>query len=216
MPSAETVRQLDSLEVNGSRALIICDVDEVIVHFIKGFESYLQRHSLWLDPASFALNGNIRTIADNEPVSTGRVGEVLAGFFQSETATLEPIEGAVDSLNRLSGLADIVLLSNLPHSAYKARRENLDRNNLKFPLISNEGPKGPAVAKITASLSQPVFFIDDISTYLLSVHEYCPEVELIHFMQDARFARFVEPMKQARLRTDNWHDIEQFIHKQLV
>jgi hypothetical protein len=216
MPSAETARQLDSLVLDCSRALIICDVDEVIVHFIKGFENYLQRQGLWLDPASFALNGNIKNKSDNQPVPSDQVGKILAGFFQSETATLEPVSGAVEALNRLSDIAEIVLLSNLPHSAYDARRQNLDNNNLNFPLISNEGPKGPAVARMTGEQQRPVFFIDDISTYLLSVHEYCPDVRLIHFLQDPRFAKFVSPLKQARLRTDSWRDIEQFIYGELI
>ena len=45
----------------------------------------------------------------------------------------------------LARAADVVLLTNLPHSAGDHRRENLAGHGLNFPVVTNSGPKGPAI-----------------------------------------------------------------------
>jgi len=215
MPSTETKRQIDLLALSRQKPLIICDVDEVIVHFIKGLESFLARHDLWLDPASFALNGNIKTIIENKPVSGEKVGELLTLFFQEDTRKLQPIEGSITALRALAANADVVLLSNLPHEAYEDRLVNLKGHGLDFPLVSNRGPKGPAVERLTTRHQAPVFFIDDIGHYLTSVYDHCPHVHLIHFTQDERFSRHAKKLPVEHLRTDNWHDVEAHIRLKL-
>ena len=207
-PSTETSRQINLLSLAREQPLIICDVDEVIVHFIKGLEAFLSQRDLWLDPASFALNGNIKTVADNIVVETAEVGNLLTSFFRYETKKLQPIAGSINALQSLAQNAGIVLLSNVPHEAYEDRQANLSDHGLDFPLISNKGPKGPAVQQLIAGHQAPVFFIDDIGHYLTSVYEYCPEVHLIHFMQDKRFSRHAKELVHEHYKTDNWRDVE--------
>ena len=66
MISEITQGQLATLRFTG-RPLVICDVDEVIVHFTRDFEDYIGLHGLWLDTSSFALNGNVRYRETNAP-----------------------------------------------------------------------------------------------------------------------------------------------------
>jgi len=215
MPSIETRQQIERLQFPSERPLIICDVDEVIVHFIKGLESFLAKHDLWLDPASFALNGNIKTITDNIPVEGDRVGSLLAAFFSEETIKLQPIDGSIVALQSLAQNTDIVLLSNVPHEAYNDRQENLKGHGLDFPLVSNRGPKGPAARLLTEKHQAPVFFIDDIGHYLSSVNDYCPDVHLVHFLQDGPFSKHAKVLTFDHYRTNNWTDVEAHIRLKL-
>lgn len=190
------------------RPLLICDVDEVVVHFLKGLEAYLDQQGLWLDPASFALNGNIRYRDGNAPLPGHELGRLLMDFFAARTRHLEAIDGAAAALAAISQHADIVMLTNLPDEFRADRIANLAAHGIAFPVVTNEGPKGPAVSAIAAGRRAPVVFIDDNHGYLASARDHSPEVHLVHFLQDHRFGRHVEHFDYMSLRTDNWQEAE--------
>jgi len=189
------------------RPLVICDVDEVLVHFLKGFEAYLGDYGYLLEPASFALNGNILDRQSRRAAEAAMVGTLLNGFFAERTAILEPVPFAAEALRDLSRHAEIVLLSNLPEVYREARLSNLSRHGYDYPLVLNEGGKGPAVKRIAARRRAPVIFIDDIPSYLASAYEHAPQSHLIHFMLDERFARHVPAMDFLSLTTNNWQQV---------
>ena len=191
-----------------SRPLIICDVDEVVVHFLKGLEDFLDQRGLWLDPASFALNGNIRRKAGNDALNGSEIGPLLMDFFAARTRHLDAIPGAVPALLGLAEVADIVMLTNLPGQFRVDRIANLAGHGIDFPVITNEGPKGPAIATLAADRRAPVIFIDDNHGYLASARDHRHDVHLVHFLQDERFARHVGHFDYMSLRTDNWADAE--------
>jgi hypothetical protein len=210
------IRQTAELDLDPATPLLLCDVDEVVVHFLKGLESWLDRHDLWLDPASFALNGNIKHKGSNEPLVEEGVGEVLMNFFDQCTHELEPIEGAKESLEALSQGAEVVMLTNLPARFREARIRNLRGHGLEFPVITNSGLKGPAVAAIAGAHTAPVAFIDDHAGYLESAADHLPTANLVHFMQDERFGRHVDHKPFIHHRTDNWADAENFLSSVLT
>ena len=203
MISDITLSQIEDLRFTG-RPLVICDVDEVVVHFTRDLEAYMARDGLWLDMASFALNGNIRHIGDNRPATDERVSELIADFFIDRTRHMEPIDGAIDSLLHIGEHADVVMLTNLPHSSGGHRRENLNAHGLQFPVVTNAGPKGPAIVEMVNRSSQQAVFIDDHPAYIASSYEHAPHVHLVHFMHDERFARHIEPVDYVSLRTASW------------
>ncbi len=203
-PAEPTQLQIAELRLDRAKPLIICDVDEVVVHFIAGLERYLQRNDLWLDPASFALNGNIKHNRSGAPVTTDELRGHFTAFFDQEIHRLDPIDGAATSLSAMAGRASIVMLTNLPDRYRTARMENLARHGMPYPVITNQGPKGPAVRAITSGHDAPIVFIDDIPNYLRSVHDHCPQVHLVHFMQDKRFGRHSPKLDYVSLRADNW------------
>jgi hypothetical protein len=137
-----TREQILQLELDPQRPLLLCDVDEVVVHFLRGLENWLDRNGLWLDPASFALNGNIRHKSGNEPLAEDRIGPALMSFFEEETARLDMIDGAASALEKLSTHGDIVMLTNLPSRFRDARIANLRSHGIEFPVVTNSGPKG--------------------------------------------------------------------------
>lgn len=186
------------------RPLVICDVDEVVVHFTKGFETYLDERGLWLDTSSFALNGNIRHREGGNAAADEHVAHLIADFFDSRTRHMEAIDGAVEALLHIGEIADVVLLTNLPHSAGDHRRENLAEHGLTYPVITNSGPKGPAIEHLADQVRKPVVFIDDSPAFIASAYDHAPDVHLVHFLHDQRFARHVAPLDFVSLRTGSW------------
>ncbi len=204
MISDITLGQLETLTFTG-RPLVICDVDEVIVHFTRDFESYIGLEDLWIDFSSFALNGNIRCRKTGVPAEDERVARLIDRFFEERTRHMEPIDGAIESLLHIGETADVVLLTNLPHSAGDHRRANLRDHGLPFPVVTNSGPKGPAISDLLRRARQnSAVFIDDSPSYLASAYEHAPEVQLVHFLHDERFARHIAPLDYVSLRTGQW------------
>lgn len=206
MISEITQSQLEGLTLSGRRPLVICDVDEVIVHFTRDFEDYIGLHGLWLDTASFALNGNIRHRETNAPAPDSQVADLIGSFFEDRTRHMQTIDGAIESLLAFGERADVVLLTNLPHTAGDHRRENLKSHGLPYPVVTNSGPKGPAIRDLAARAVGPTVFIDDSPAFIASAHEHAPEVHLIHFLHDERFARHIEPLGFVSLRTAHWDE----------
>lgn len=208
MPSSFTRAQIEALSLSRQGPLLICDVDEVVVHFISAFEAFLEAQGLWLDFEGFALAGNVRHIETGESISAEAVHELVHGFFAARTRTQELIPGSVEALNRLSDLAEIVMLTNLPGDFRQERIDNLLGHGLSHPVVVNSGPKGPAVRLLADNHPGPVIFIDDSPSYLASVHEHNPDCHLIHFLQDVRLQKVVEPMPWLSLRTADWAEVE--------
>lgn len=208
-------RQIDALELQRNRPLIICDVDEVVVHFIKSLEAHLDEQGCWLDTSSFALNGNIRLKSSNQPVSTKRVGELLYGCFDDHTHQMDMINGAATALTELDAVAEVVMLTNLPEHYLEQRTLNLRGHGIHYPVVANTGQKGPAVEALIEELSHDVFFIDDSPSNIKSVYDWCPDTHLIHFIPDERFGRHITSIESVALRTDNWADTHRFIHEKI-
>jgi hypothetical protein len=203
--SDTTRAQIEGLTF-GNRPLVICDVDEVVVHFTRDFETYISAHGLWLDPASFALSGNIRHRHDQSPADDVLIMDLVSRYFADRTLHQEPIEGAVDALLEIGETATVVMLTNLPHSSGDHRRQNLANHGLPFPVVTNSGPKGPAIAELVRRSGQLAVFIDDSPSFIASAYDHAPEVHLVHFLHDERFARHVEPVNYVSLRTDSWDE----------
>ncbi len=203
-----TASQIAQLSINPHRPLVICDVDEVIVHFTREFEEFLDSKGMELDFSTLTHSFAVSRFKHNrEPVGPIETGKVVDAFFAERTLGMKTIEGAIDSLNSFARHADIVMLTNLPHEAGNDRRKNLESHGLNFPVITNSGPKGPAIARIAAQVSAPVVFIDDSPGFITSAFEHAPNVHLIHFVHDERFGRMVTPLEFVSLRTDNWRDL---------
>jgi hypothetical protein len=205
-----TKGQLATLNFTG-RPLVICDVDEVIVHFTRDFETFIGERGLWLDTSSFAINGNIRSRDDGTAAPDEHVALLISDFFDERTRHLEPIEGAIEALLHIGETADVVLLTNLPHSAGDQRRENLAMHGLGYPVVTNSGPKGPAISHLASLTRKPAVFIDDSPSFIQSAYDHAPGVSLVHFLHDERFARHIEPLDYVSLRAGSWNEAKPHI-----
>lgn len=202
-----TLAQIAALDLDPARPLVVCDVDEVTVEFLKGFEAWLDEHDLWLDAGSFALNGNVKRRLTHEPVPHADVGALLDGFFANRARHLEAVAGAAETLAALAAAADIVMLTNIPEAYRDDRIANLAGHGIPYPVVANAGPKGPAVTELAKRHTAPVAFIDDIPSYLASVRDHRPETRLVHFMQDRRFARHAGPLDYVHVTAATWADL---------
>lgn len=206
MISDVTIAQLGQLSLSSHRPLVICDVDEVVVHFTSALEQYLGRRDLRLDTSSFALNGNVRRMGTDEPVANEAVAELIDDFFHQHTAELDAIDGAIAALHDLARDSSVVMLTNLPHHARDKRIDNLRGHGLDFPVVTNSGPKGPAIRHLADQTREAVVFVDDSPGFIASARQHAPEVHLVHFLHDERFARHIEPFDYVSLRTASWDE----------
>jgi len=215
MLSDLTRDQIAGLSLARRDRLVICDVDEVVVHFTRALEAYLGERDLFLDTSSFALNGNIRRRDGNAAVAMTEIGQLIDDFFIARTRHLEPIDGAIASLIEIGDHANVVMLSNLPHHSAEARRENLRAHGIDFPLITNSGPKGPAIKTLASMVDGPVVFIDDSPSFIASAYEHAPHARLVHFLHDDRFARHLPSLDYVSLRTASWDEARPHIITEL-
>ena len=50
-------------------------------------------------------------------------------------------------------------------------------------------------------------FIDDSPGFTTSAFQHAPDVHLIHFLHDERYARLVPPLDFVSLRTHTWEEV---------
>ncbi len=208
MISEQTQQQLSALKISSTKPLLISDVDEVIVHFIKEFEEFIGKLGLGLKPGNPAEPYHVFDLKSGLAISAASGFELVNEFFVRHTRSMKAIDGAIEGLNWLSKHATIVMLTNLPHFAGDDRRANLAMLGVDFPVITNSGPKGPALREIASRTNAPVVFIDDSQHFIQSAYDHAPDVHLIHFLHDERFSKFVPELDFVSLRSDNWHGIK--------
>ena len=93
---------------------------------------------------------------------------------------------------------------------------HIGRHGLRYPAIVNEGPKGPAVARLIEGHEDHVFFLDDAPDNLRSVACHVPHAHLIHFIADARFEALCETVEEVHLRTRSWRDARAFVEARIA
>ena len=211
MISESTQKQLDGLSIDTKAPLLICDVDDVVVHFLRAFETYIDDRQHYLELTGFALNGAVKHRDSGQAAGAETVSLLVDQFFADRTAHLEPVEGAVAALQGIAGAASVVMLTNLPHHARDKRIENLKKLGLDFPVITNSGPKGPAIKHLSERTSGRAMFIDDSPGFVSSSHQFAPHVAITHFLHDQRLAKHHKPFTFVSLTTDNWHDARRHI-----
>ncbi len=207
----EVMDQIRALQFSDNK-LIICDVDEVILHLIRHLEDYLHQRDLMFLNHEYRLTGNIARAADRGVLSADEVRSHLLTFFDEISHAQDLVDGADQALATLAEHWDIVLLTNLPGSHNKPAREKLLASmGVPFPVVTNSGPKGGAVAALAANRSGPVVFIDDSPTNHSSVQASLPSSIQIQFIADRRFLKSAEPDGHIDLLTGDWQETAAFI-----
>ncbi len=150
--------QIARLALETDRPLIICDADEVLVHFVGPLSAFLEENGARLVLESFRLFGNIRHGQTGEPLEKAPALALLDRFFSERVAECPPVAGAAAALEELSERAEIVVLTNVPIHARAARAAALSDQGMAYPLIANAGAKGPAVSALSEKRRGPVIF----------------------------------------------------------
>ena len=59
-------KQISKATLFKNKPLLITDADEVLLNFVKCFETYLEKKGFWYDLTSYALFGNIKQKGTDE------------------------------------------------------------------------------------------------------------------------------------------------------
>ncbi|UVK36710.1 hypothetical protein LHFGNBLO_003668 [Mesorhizobium sp. AR10] len=201
----ETARQIEEL-ASDDRPLLVLDVDDVVLEFIRPFPHFLQSRGFGLTMASFRLTGNIAETANGRLIEQPEVTALLGEFFDAQAEWQSVTDGAADALASLGGRAEIVLLTAMPHRHRAVRRAHLDALGLPYPLLTTEMAKGPAVAKLRGGKGRPVAFVDDQPSNLISARSSVADAHLFHLMADNSLRAFLPPAPDDIVSVEDWRE----------
>ena len=205
-----TLKQLNGLGYSGNgaqihkRPLLICDVDEVILHLVDPFVEVLQERGFELKSHSFKLTGNVYHKDTGAEATQEEVWAGLTQLFQEQNHRQGIVEGAIDGLKGLSEQIDIVFLTNMPHEFRNIRQNYLSANGMDYPLITNTGSKVPAIEIIQSHSNHPIGFIDDTPKNLDQVRDGVAKIQLFHFMANEQFREMAGDIEGAHFSTGHW------------
>ncbi|MEB2846081.1 hypothetical protein GAO09_19860 [Rhizobiales bacterium RZME27] len=197
--------------VVSDRPLVVCDVDDVVLHFAAPFQEFLLAQGHEFLPRSFNLMGNIVASDTRLEVDIAGVYRLIGAFFEAQESWQLPIEEVVQTLEALSADADVVFLTAMPPLYSQQRRRLLDRLGLAFPLIASEEPKGPMMRRLNAERIFPTTFIDDMAHNLHSVRTHMPDSLLIHMMPDSALHLMAPKPQDDIVRARDWRHAEELI-----
>ncbi len=192
-----------------SRPLLISDCDEVLLHMVAPFRDWLAESQ----GVIFKMEGNnfanaMRWEESGEAVGERDIWRLLGGFFDTEMYRQKPIAGAIESINTIAEHAEVVILTNLTDEREQTRVRQLADHGLNARVFTNQGPKGPALARIIEEY-QPsrAIFIDDLPQHHESVAQDVPHVQRLHLCGEPMLAPHIDCAYEAghaHARIDQW------------
>lgn len=188
-----------------SKPLLITDCDEVLLHMVSHFQSWLRE----AHDCDFAIERAFAEPLMRNGVALPRedIWGLLDGFFQTEMKRQTLVPGARAALDTLSASADIVVLTNLGHNFNKARSVQLAGHGIVHRVETNQGGKGDPVARLVAEFDPSVtVFVDDLGQHHASVAKAAPDVFRLHMIAEPIMAQVTPPAPDAHARIDDWAD----------
>lgn len=192
-----------------TKPLLISDCDEVLLYMVAPFRDWLAEGQ----GVTFKMEGNnfanaMRWTDSGEVVGEKDIWRLLGGFFDTEMHRQNPIAGAIESINTIAENADVVILTNLTDERQAMRTEQLAKHGLHARVFTNQGPKGPALARIVEEY-QPstTIFIDDLPQHHQSVSVDVPQVKRLHLCGEPMLAPHIDCAHEAghaHARIDEW------------
>jgi hypothetical protein len=198
---------ISDLRLDPARPLLLVDVDEVLAMFIHGFERYLAGHGLEMRLNRFAIFQNIFRPGEETHLDIAEGQKLFNLFFEKDVEDIEPAPGAREALAALARDASVVILTNAPPQAREPRARWLVRHGFDYPFVINAGPKGPAVAAISAMTTGKAAFIDDLLPNLDSVAQAAPAVATFQMVADRRLRPLAFTAPERHPRFDDWPDL---------
>jgi len=194
-----------------TRPLLICDCDEVLLHMVRHFGTWLrERHDIVFahETGSFTA----MTYADGRAVEHERIWGMLDEFFPAEMERQTLVPGAAETLAAIAKQADIVILTNLGDHCRDHRITQLAAHGINHRVETNRGGKGDPVARLVAEYGDPVtVFVDDLPVHHESVAKHAPGVHRLHLVAEPAMAHNVPPAPFAHARIDDWEDARGWI-----
>lgn len=214
--SPETLKQLRAVPIIYGRPLIAVDADEVLVHFVPHLDRYIRTLGFEMRLVTYQLEGSMFPVGSDDPLPFDACIGLINRFFEAETLNQQAVPGAVQALDRMSGWAQIVVLTNVPRHATEARRQNLTSLGIPYPLVVNSGGKGRAMAWLAAQAGAPCGFVDDSVKQVESVAKHADQTCRIHFAHADFIARIFPECAFATEQARNWNETEAILKRTLA
>ena len=202
-----TKKQISNLNIDPNLPLMIFDADEVLVHFAEPFATYIKKHNHRLHLTGYRLDNAIKKADTDEVADPDTAKDLVWGFINEETKSQPAAKGAPQALKKLQAYAQIIIFSNVPHSVHDDRVANLKSLNMDYPLISNEGMKGPAVKEILRNHKAQSFFIDDNPYQVESVYNDNQQTVCVHFSVCDLVKPYMPKAVGASIEPTSWEDL---------
>ena len=202
-----TKKQISGLNIDPTLPLMIFDADEVLVHFAEPFSNYLKKHNHRLHLTGYRLDNAIKKSETDDVADPDTAKDLVWGFINEETKNQPAAKGAPEALKKLQEYAQIIILSNVPYSVHDDRVLNLKNIGMDYPLISNEGMKGPAVKEILKDHKAESFFIDDNPYQVESVYNDNQETVCVHFSVCDLVKPYMPKAVGASIEPTSWDDL---------
>jgi hypothetical protein len=201
----ETLRQMEDLS-HDDRPLLVLDVDDVLLDFIKPFPRYLEGRGYRLNLDNFHLHGNVIELASGVAAEPATVSELIDAFFVAQSDWQQITKGAAEALAYIGDRAEIILLTAMPHRHRASRVAHLQGLGWTYPLLTTEMAKGPAIERLRGPSMRPVAFVDDQPRNLFSAMERVPDAHLFHLMADNSLRTLLPPPPPGAHVVDDWHE----------
>ncbi|MFL2799963.1 MAG: hypothetical protein ACJZ8K_00730 [Paracoccaceae bacterium] len=202
-----TKKQISGLNLDPTLPLMIFDADEVLVHFAEPFATYLKKHNHRLHLTGYRLDNAIKNAQTDAVADPDTAKDLVWGFINEETKNQPAAKGAPQALKKLRELAQIIILSNVPYTVHDDRVTNLKNIGMDYPLISNEGMKGPAVKEILKNHKAESFFIDDNPYQVESVYNDNQDTVCVHFSVCDLVKPYMPKAVGASIEPSSWNDL---------
>ncbi len=211
----QVMAQLRALPIEPGRPLLAVDADEVLVYLAEHLTRYLPTIGFRMLLTHYQLEGSIFPADSDIPVGFDDCLRLIDRFFNDETLNQQALPGAVGALERLSTLAQIIVLTNVPRHARDLRRQNLAALGMGYPMVENAGGKGRALCWIAARVAAPVMFIDDSPKQHESAARRAPDITRIHFVGATHLRRILPESPAAHHRAEDWEACEALVRREL-
>ena len=210
---ADTFTQIENLLVDPLKPLLIVDADEVLVLFASHFSTFLRKLGWDLKLKGYRLDDAIINLDDGHIANTATYQNLISSFIRQETKRQPEAIGASKVLNNFQPRANIVILTNVPNTSYMDRVTNLKNHNMRYPIISNIGPKGPALSKLKKLTNNICIFIDDNPFQINSAAQHVPDCYRFHFTACDIVKKTMPVSEGATHRPNTWPEIEKLLNK---
>lgn len=199
------------------RPLLICDCDEVLLHMVRHFGTWVgEAHDL-----DFELQGGDFATAlkrrDGGTLAREEMWALLDGFFPHEMARQTLVPHAREALAEIARAANVVILTNLQDHCRDARIAQLADHGIVHEVRCNQGGKGEPVARLVAEYGASVaVFVDDLAVHHASVARHTPSVHRLHMVSEPTLAPSIPPAPDAHARIDDWRDAVVWIEQRFA
>jgi hypothetical protein len=201
-----------------SRPLLITDCDEVLLHMISHFRTWLgEVHGVDFDMSQGDYSRAVRRRETGEPLAREETWPLLNGFFETEMHRQTLVPHAREALADLAAIADVVVLTNLLDAHQERRIAQLEAVGIQHRVLCNQGGKGTPVLRLLDEYGpSAAVFVDDLALHHASVGTAAPQVFRLHMVAEPELAAIMAPAPSAHARIDDWVEAKDWIRERLT